>query len=49
MSQNTSQPVKRPQDSQKIVPDTGKRGVQPLGEAKPYPPRPVPPIAKKGH
>lgn len=31
-----------------MVPDTGKRGVQPIGMVKPYPPRPVPPVAKKG-
>lgn len=27
-----------------IVPDTGKRGVQPIGTVKPFPPRPTPPI-----
>lgn len=31
-------------DHSGMEPDTGKRGVQPEGSVKPYPPRPVPPI-----
>lgn len=28
------------------TPDTGKRGVQPVGEVKPYPPPPVAPLLR---
>ena len=34
------------QSSSVIVPDTGKRGVQPVGTVKPYPPHPTPPIVR---
>lgn len=40
---DTNQPL--PQQPT-IRPDTGKKGVQPIGTVKPYPPRPVQPIAK---
>jgi hypothetical protein len=30
-----------------VVPDTGKRGVQPIGTVNPLPPRPTPPPPAK--
>ena len=30
-----------------VMPDTGKRGVQPIGTVKPYPPAPIPTVATK--
>ncbi len=43
-SKKVSNHQKPRENNSLIQPDTGKRGVQPLGTVKPYPPRPTPPI-----
>ena len=46
-SQSNGSTPKSTQNHTVMVPDTGKRGVQPIGTVKPYPPHPIPPVAKK--